>query len=247
MSETLQMKSESISKPIAEFEPPVGEVNHQLLGSSEVGRSLLPAYEAAVKAVPSLENVRLIPIDPTENPKIAFAQNGYERPGGLHEVHIQIGESAFETAQTYLDGHNESMVLIAEKLGIPTEELTQEKLIRFAFLHELGHAALYEKYNDNPNEYARLVEDSFMKLPIANATPKWLRSEPGRQFVVEHWEGIKSHFDIETVEELDDMQAQAYREMPQEAYADNFAVRIMGKQETKKRIFKGIVAKAFDR
>lgn len=243
--ETLAAQQETSNMPIETGEAlSIAEANAELLESTVVGRIIKPVYEAALAAEPTLESVRLTSIDPQENPKLAFAQPGWSSEGGVSEVHIQLGDEALETAQTVLKEHPDSIAIMAELTGVKPEEMSQQQLLEFALLHELGHALLYEEFADQPEDYKNLTADERIKLPIGNASPSYLRSEEGRKFVDNKWEDIQEHLGVRTFDELLELQSKAYRKMKQEVFADNFASKILEKQSKKKRIMRRFLDKA---
>lgn len=129
-------------------------------------------------------------------------------PGDTHY------EKLFETRQI-------SIRTIAEKMGVAPESLSPKKLAMFIFAHEIGHANDYiENYlSDNPEQAAinwnNKSKAEMSTLPVPDKNP------------VEVIEMIKSG-DIKDPTILEQHEI-AYRNLPKEKYADEFATDFITK------------------
>lgn len=221
----------------------IGELNRELLVSGETGALLSPIYEIAVRADPRLERVRLVKLDSQDDSRLGFAKHGFGREDRIHEVHFRIGHEGIEATQTMLKEQAPSIEVVAKKLGIRSESVTAELLAQFVFLHELGHAKDFIDHDDGPEAYIATTNADRMRLPIAGKTPKWLKSEEGRRFVEAHWDNIQTTLRVQTFDELLELQSEAYRKLPDEARADNFAGRLLRRQVAKRGIVASLMAR----
>ncbi len=225
----------------------IGEVNRDLLAPTNSRLGLLDIYEAATRSNPTLKRVRVVPIDPSDKSRIGCAKNGFQDGDGVHSVFINMSPAGLELARHHLVDDKFPVQLIAEMVGSELEDFTPENLIRFMFAHELGHTLFYEQFTDNPSEYKKLTDFEFSKLPIPNVRASWLTTDEGRKWVAENWQAIQHNLGVSTFDELVSRQARAYRQMRQERFADDFAIKLLGKQKGKREVTRNKLAKLLRR
>lgn len=226
------------NRPETQFEANLGFLEQ----SGEVGASLLDLYREACRHEPKLGEVKLVGMElDKDNPPVGSARPVWATTSGRHEVRIRNDDAAMDKFDEYIEEFDETNQIFADLLGIPLEQLTAEKLLQFAFLHELGHTVLYDDFKKNPDKYRQMVKKEKTNLPIAGQSVRFLTTQEGKQYVKEHWTEISSTLGVSTFEELQDLQEKRYRAMKQERFADNFAAQVMSGRR-RSRSFLGRIA-----
>jgi hypothetical protein len=219
-----------LNAPKSQFETNL----HFLEQIGAVGDILAPLYKEAVRLEPSLGEVRLVVKEMEgENPAFAAARSAWNSKSGRHEVGIGYGDQAMDKIGEHVEDFGHSIELMAEVLGVKPEEFNADMLLRFAFLHELGHAVLFSKYQNDPDAYKQIVKEEKSKLPIRYRTSNFLLSPEHKKFAEDNWQQISRSLGVSSFEELSDLQESRYRQMKQEKFADLFAAGILnGRRST---------------
>jgi hypothetical protein len=197
--------------------PALKDVFVEMFQGDEFGR---PEYSGAAFVV-TRENV----------PKILMALSGPEHVKYLMEMR----PTAIE--------------LVAEGLGVAPEDITPELLEAFIFLHEYGHAkdylTNYRGESDNAThsheeaiqEWNEHYKASLLSLPVPGFDPSDLRTEVtacgGVQAFYEQHPNLVNPHGITplTQDDLFREQEMAYRNLPHEKYADDFAYTLLASQQ----------------
>lgn len=132
---------------------------------------------------------------------------------------------------------------MARLLGTSAEHLDGATIQAFIFFHEAGHLFDYfaNFLEDNALSYEEATDLWIMNsdhelasLPIPELSPSDLRFEMKKHGGFEEWRRLDSEFDARCVrigaksaEELVHIQEMAYRALPKEAYADEFAAKAL--------------------
>ena len=237
------MSSQAPSPSETNTPPNLVAENFRLLeNAGEIGKQLVPVYQAALATAPELDQVRItdqfIPPSSDEEQaiteaqpthKTAVATHGAFTQDGVHSVFINLteGGKAFEAATRDAPICRSVM---AETIGVTPSELTAELLAKFSLAHELGHAVRY--INVTPDK-ASLINERFrdmQTLPQSNRQPydieQWLKP-PGGLNYFKQFGSYWARRGINTPEELVRAQARAYRAMPTEAEPDQFALSVL--------------------
>ena len=161
-----------------------------------------------------------VPYDENEKPKVRFVI------GDLSQV-----EALMITRKA-------SVKVVADKLGIPIENMSTELLLIQIFLHEVGHAYEFvSKYSSRTDsregwrERGALEEDT---LPVPGLAPSILKSrlqEVGGMTaffsMYPELDVLRSQHGVRSEESLLAVQEIAYKKLPKEVFADDFACMIM--------------------
>lgn len=141
---------------------------------------------------------------------------------------------------------SDSVKIVLEKLGLALENIDVKILNLLIFLHEVGHGRDYiVNYLNNPDypdrdaandDWYEHYENQLNTLPVPRLDPSDLRlqlKELGglQSFRIHHPELdlMFQKYDIQTEEDLLRVQEVAYRNLPYESYADDFACKILRK------------------
>lgn len=171
--------------------------------------------------------------------------NGFCRVSGGLDVHasIVVGNSP-EPQRHYgklLEDRKTSVQVVAQLMVIDVEVLRRhpEFLAQFIFLHEVGHAHDYivnyvnRAQDSDPLQAKRNVRAQEMAgLPYPGLNPADIKSMHLDGRLAVEFENHRKYFEnkgIVSVGCLVEAQERAYRGLPSESYADNFAVGIIKK------------------
>ena len=214
-----------------------------LEGAGEIGKTLVPVYATALAMAPELSVVRLtdeftppateegettIEAQPTH--KTASAIHGAFTKDGLHTIFVNLADNgiAFEAATKDAPICRSVM---ANTVGVYPADLKKELFASFLLGHELGHAVHF--INSTPDK-ATFINERFrdmQTLPFSNRQPydieQWLKQPGGQSYFDNFRDYWAKKRDIDSVEKLIRAQAEAYRAMPTEARADQFALSVL--------------------
>lgn len=138
----------------------------------------------------------------------------------------------------------DAMTAVAKLLGTTVERLDGPTIEAFIFFHEAGHLYDYFVNFGAANEelgytevtalWAKESEAQLRSLPIPGWSPSDLRYEIDQHGGLAAWRAADAEFDAQcrhchadSVEELIRIQERAYRSLPKEAFADEFAAKEM--------------------
>lgn len=224
------------------------EANEAVLGQSELGIILKDAYNAAVNQDPRLENIAVRSNADPQDPRPAYIVPswGKNNQTGRHEIYLRLDDldETLATFEKSMQHTPKSTAVVAESLGIPTEEVTPQLLFVYSALHEMGHALEcmdYEAAGKTPAEHLHDQRVERAKLPIGNLLASQLFSvdSPNRQYVEQHWDTARAMASqnysaftgqdesITSIEELTDATAHVHRKTKFEAAADQFAATVL--------------------
>ncbi len=210
------------------------------LFTNELQEKISQIWELLIKDFPGMQELvieKLIP-QPNDFSQFTAGQFSLSKENKKATLQVVIGDQAhFE----YLLGERQiSNNLLFEKIGVPPEKRGAMLLSLIIFLHEAGHGYDFiNNYKNNP-DYETLAEATqawnehyefqLSMLPVPGLDPSDLRLElqNARSFTVfvEKFglsDTVKKH-NISTASELLRLQEIAYRSLPEESYADQFAV-----------------------
>lgn len=206
------------------------ERNEELLGKTELGVILAPAYREAVNLDPRLGDIDIQTIDNPDEVRHGFARPSWASESGKHEIHVRLEDLDGTLAhyQKAIDEAPDAIAIIAERMGIDVDRVTPQMMYVQSILHEMGHLTEHMDYEDNPEEFRRRNKAEKAALPIGNTTVSKLIAidSPIRQQVEQHWDEVSQRTGAGSIDELISMQSIAYRSMTSEAHADNFAADV---------------------
>ncbi len=211
--------------------------------SSKVNPEIRNFFSLIYDQNPSLSNIRVDYVTPEDEPGT----------GGYLEL-VEIRKDVFVPTIFVMpgqDGHMKNLMksrrssaeIAANMLGIAFEKMTPRLLGLFIMAHELGHVTDYIRNYELNSDYkgAEAAEEwrihydlNLLALPVSGLDPSGLRQEINNfrnldEFLIK-FPDTKRGIDPEKVKSLDDLlheQEIAYRSMPYENYADNFAVNFL--------------------
>lgn len=150
---------------------------------------------------------------------------------GEPEITVYPGDREHNTQ--LLTTRKESVKIVAKMLGVPPERITPELLGTFIFLHEVGHSKDYtENYlhasSDPASAWEKRRAAEMATLPLPGGDPaqmQLLRQSGELKQRLEANPGILEKF--YSIDELIAAHERAYRALPSEKYADEFAADIL--------------------
>lgn len=202
--------------------------------AGEVGQHMIPAYLAALQTDPRLSGVMLVPYRTTDVPELAntpgMASPPHVSVTGRAEVWLNV--DGWQQYAKFLTGRRGAVEAITRKLGMQADDMDARTFATFASLHELGHAREYFDEDFNPEESDKTHREELETLPVAGLSPSilitWIKRHPikARRHIRGNRERLKG-LGIQSVPELIAAQESAYRQLPSEDRADQFAAQIM--------------------
>ncbi len=219
-------KEDPVASPLQTIE--------SLKEKGELGELYAECYSIALREYPEVVGVDVVAKGPEDVPKLAHAP-GFARHQSVSETGRPMVVMNVDSGMSHIDRLMQeaqfSVQLCAEKLGLSAENITSSQLGAFIFLHELGHAYDYiVRVPDGAEKKQKRVAE-MATLPLPGWTPSKARRAfaPGGRLAL--WfeqnreeialQGYHSH------DELLEAQSRAYRLLPSEMVADEFAVHIM--------------------
>lgn len=199
----------------------------ELESAGEVGQFLAPVCEAAIEESPGLQNAQIIPSNSKMHLFASMSPGMFDQGQGNGVVIIST--VSWKPYQNLLDKRKSTVDVIADRLGIAPHIMTPKLLSAFSFAHELGHA---DDYINNKDDWHKNRVDEMMSLPVPARAPGDLSLHLKLPTGFKEWLEEKSYWQeqgINTRKELVEYQELAYRNLPTEVAADNFAVRVLAK------------------
>lgn len=197
-----------------------------LHSAGEVGELLIPYYEYALRLVPGLATARI------NNGSLPGARQSFA--DGRHSIDIPLEATSQNRLRDMITSGG--LAHIAETLGMQPEELAQrpDLLYIHAGIHELGHIVQYQQYASDPEAFEQQRQREIAALPIPgwnhiNLLKDALADENSELsvWVRGNWEMLQKRYEIQSVEELINVQSIAKRNMFHERFADEFATRVI--------------------
>ena len=207
------------------------EHNQELLRNSELGVFMERAYVEAVKQDPRLADIEIQQMDPSDT-GIARAVPSWASETGKYQIMVRLDnlDQSLQRHQETLDKIPGARELLASKMGIEPDDVTPAALHVFSTLHEMGHLTEFMDYEGRPDELRLRNRREKAALPIGNATVSAIMTEgtPARELVESRWSEVQEKYDVNSIDELLELQHAAYRDMTSEKVADNFAADVFG-------------------
>ncbi|MAG11973.1 MAG: hypothetical protein CMI52_04185 [Parcubacteria group bacterium] len=207
-----------------------------LRGRGELGSVLADSYEFALAEFLEVAGVDVIAAGPDAYPKLGkiggFVRHQSRSETGRPMVVMNV-DSGLEHFDGLMREYTSSISLCAERIGVSFEDMTPSSLAAFIFLHEMGHA--YDYLENVPDGEVKRKKrfDEMATLPLPGWAPSRARHAfvPGGQLALwfEANKDALAQQGYDSPEVMLDAQARAYRDLPSEVVADEFAVGIMQK------------------
>ena len=204
--------------------------------SGEVGAFLLPLYRRIIDTEPRLDHVILRPFEKGDHQYEEGAPGFMVYPSYAQtehdEVHINVG--GWKEYRKALKIRDAAVKVIAGKLGIQPEEMTEEMFAAFILAHEFGHEIEMVDKGLDERAHGRLRKLQEATLPVPGKAPSELiwafKRHPirARQYMKDNRERL-AELRISSIDELIVAQEIAYRSLPVEDYADKFAVNMLAR------------------
>lgn len=211
--------------------------NLELLRGQETNAELLEkTFAAAVQRYPELSHVHLVQKD--KHTPGAFARHQFHERNstGSPEVHMDLSPGSEEQLFTALQERPRLIEIISQKIGIPPEQFTPQLAQAFTLLHELGHTLDYTHNIESQSEGAQRDaqrREEMQRLPIRNSAPARLLNPETQAKLLQSYpdlfEGLTRQYGqpITSMADVLALQEVYYRQLPSEAYADDFAVAVL--------------------
>lgn len=202
----------------------------------KVGQHLVPVYLAAIDESPCVEWAVVSPVNPSDlsGDQRLKDSPGYCAPAGEHDIMVTIiAKNSWKPYSRILKKRPALAESIAQKLGVSTAEVDERKLAEFALAHELGHV---KNASEDP-DHVRKTRDELSTLPLPDIPPGLLRSFLRSPRGIAHWIIHKDRYaslGIGSRKDLMREQEMAYKRLPAEDYADQFAVQVMRRLDASK-------------
>ncbi|MEI6481328.1 MAG: hypothetical protein WCO19_03420 [Candidatus Saccharibacteria bacterium] len=205
--------------------------NREILSQNpEISEFLLPYYEVALSRFPILAHVAILGTDGSG--RIAQSRNRFnaENKTGHHEVIIDLSDGILERIISELHQRPTTKQIIAVRMGEDQRRLTPQKLLSHVFLHELGHALENMLRGDDP-ESAKTIREERRAEMLSLPLPEWSSTsllDPAEQAkILAHVPDLFERLGVSNFSQVCALQEAAYRRLPKEKYADDFASAIM--------------------
>jgi len=204
-------------------------------------------YLRLLEDFPELEQLSVKAGTKEQYPTLEFTGGFWKRPDSQNpnpKIIVEMENQAHY--QDLLRDREESAREAAALLGISFEELLKnpEILGKFIFLHEIGHAQDYlanfqngEKAKNDPNfdpvsENLDKRKEEMVTLPVPGENPVGVKKMYKEGRLTSYFEKYKEYYlskGITSPEDLVKKHELAYRNLPSEKYADQFAADVLKK------------------
>lgn len=215
--------------------------------SQELFSTLDPLYKQlyirCLHDYPELSKVEIKGANSIQFPKLLHTNGFFTTPNSPSEpprITINNQRKSAEMIRDLEDHRIISLELLANDLGLQIKTLKDnpEIITLFIFFHEVGHAEDYIKNYMLPHgiraneekKTARKTEKESLPIPGCDPAQALSLVKTGElDIFFKNNERYYSSRSIHTMQELLDANERAYRKLPSEAYADNFAAKTIKK------------------
>lgn len=202
------------------------EMEGKIIGT--MGEDVLHRWNDLKSDRPELDQLRVKSGTVIQDQVLTATGGFFEDPSnyGREIVFRIVTGDNLEHYQRLMDSRKISARSAAEMLGIIPENMKPELLRLFIFFHEIGHAedyiTHYMKDGNGPDKWTERSRREMSSLPIPGINPSRLRViiEQNQETLPE---AIQVRIREEGESQVIEDQERAYRELPKEKYADEFA------------------------
>lgn len=201
-----------------------------LRNESTHNEPLVSWYDQALKRFPELRAVVVQPIEQGKFGGTSRSRFAEQNDTGREVLQIDNREGADEALLREMQSYPGSVARVAALLNMDPNEITPKKLQCFVMLHELGHTLDLTRNAKTPEEFDKLRQDHRSQkatLPVPGVSASRLRRPGVQEQILQQDPDILSRNGVATYEELVALQERAYRDLPKESYADQFAAAVM--------------------
>lgn len=220
-----------INVPVAE-QPDQPTVDF-LKSQGGLGHTAAEAYALATEYYPELAGVNVVLNSDLHGLARAAHQSDFEDG----QPRIILNPLFFDSKQFQKIFERDSTVIdiCADELGIEPVSVTPELAAKIIFLHELGHTHDFlHNWQDNDRRIAQYqAELASLPVPSWSIGPLIRALKPGgklEEWYAENRDALARRGLGNNELELVQAQRRAYRQLPGEAYADNFAFSLIRKE-----------------
>lgn len=227
--------SDIASKPgIKELREKIKQEQHRLIMKMG-GPKIQMAWDIVLAETPVLSKIGIELGNVTEDGILAHTA-GFFRVTDFGEAGVTIMPLSREHYEKLLETRKDSVAQVAGRLGISVESITPEILRTFIILHELGHAQDYMSRGIKPAEWREMLAKERDTLPVPGQNPatllnaisdKTLKTETIKDPAVRKLAEKALAGDKESLDQLSAIQQKAYKELPSEKTADDFATHFI--------------------
>jgi len=221
----------------------------QVVKNSEALSSAEPHFRELFREIliefPELDQVEIINGDRKKFPVLEHTGGFWQRPDEIgSKPKIIVDRLSAATFKPLFATREISAFAAAEKIGIEYEQLKKNPVILglFIFPHELGHVwdfiSNYQNVKNqlegyNPIEENRLDRQLEMEsLPVRGVNPVTVKKKLDDGSLDEYYKKNATYYrdmKIQNAPDLLTAHENAYRKLPSEAYADDFAAHVVRK------------------
>ncbi|MBA4336339.1 hypothetical protein C0416_01010 [bacterium] len=183
---------------------------------------------------PELQQLNIKSKTTSENKTLLNTGGYFEDPRGFDSqisIVVVTDNVGIEHYKKLMQKRKLSAEVAAKMLEIEPENMTPELLRLFIFLHEIGHAYDYIKNYANQKDGADLWtqrgQAETSSLPIPNINPSILRHKIDQNEIDDLPIEIQKKISEGKVDEIVYDQEEAYRKLPKENFADQFAANFI--------------------
>ncbi len=205
----------------------------------KLGNDCKKAWELLIARYPELNNLQIKLKKQTVEEIPCTIGSYFDLDYGTHGAIVLLGmEGNLNQQKIPINPTTPGVVITAELLGIESEKLTPELAKLFSFLHEVGHSLDYmenlkiERDQNKIKKWAKIKHSTDRKLqmrtlPIPGLIPAEIK------YLIENEEtdnlpsNIQERIKNGEAEKILEEQTKAYRELPSEKKADQFATAFM--------------------
>lgn len=206
----------------------------KLRRAGEVGQYLVPTYLAGLAADPRLVGTVVVPYTASDIPELALTVGQARTPlhANSERPEVLINTGGWKAYDKLLKERESTIQQIAHKLGIAPAEIDGPLFASFGLLHELGHIRDFISKDFDQAAIDAAINRDMDSLPIKGVNPsllmQWTRKHPIRAYkYFKAHEAELNEQGIYSMKQAIFVQDAAYRLIPTEAVADQFAVDVL--------------------
>lgn len=179
-------------------------------------------------------------IQVSQNPNLEGGRFNLPSPEqGMSRVRVEIAQGDDASFELLKRERKSAVEKMAEHLGRPVEGLNGTTIRKFIILHEFGHAYDFlmnfaaNPQNALPNILDRwhtATNEELMTLPFPGISPSEIREWVAEMGSFDTWRTHDQRIaewcvenNISSLDDLLELQENAYRQLPKETFADSFA------------------------
>lgn len=203
------------------------------------------AWDFVLSEHPELSALELEKVLPSQEDFLQYTAGEFVIEGGTEKPLVRVVLGDIKHLDSLRDTRSVAVKILADKLGVDVHHMDGKVLSVLIFLHEIGHARDYLRNYRNNSDYESTqdavaawhehYQSELDSLPVPSMDPSDLRAciqdSGGFQPFMERYPELTrmNNHNISSESRLLELQEIAYRSLPHESYADDFANKILRK------------------